>query len=62
MTQVRAYIRPALTTIGAVDVRVMSANIYEGWADAHHRVRSARAKADIVQPRLERLALKCPRT
>jgi endonuclease/exonuclease/phosphatase (EEP) superfamily protein YafD len=31
-----------------VEVRVMSANIYEGMADAHDLVRSARAQADVV--------------
>ena len=30
------------------NVRVMSANIYEGMADADHLVRSARAQADVV--------------
>lgn len=32
----------------AVDIRLMSANLYEGKADADHLVRSAQARADVI--------------
>jgi endonuclease/exonuclease/phosphatase (EEP) superfamily protein YafD len=46
--QLPLYLGSGVNRIAGVDVRVMSANIYEGMADAHHLVRSARAQADVV--------------
>jgi endonuclease/exonuclease/phosphatase (EEP) superfamily protein YafD len=46
--EIPLYLGSTANRIAGVDVRVMSANIYEGTADAHDLVRSARAQADVV--------------
>jgi endonuclease/exonuclease/phosphatase (EEP) superfamily protein YafD len=46
--QLPLYLGSDANRIAGVEVRVMSANIYEGRADANDLVRSARAKADVV--------------
>jgi endonuclease/exonuclease/phosphatase (EEP) superfamily protein YafD len=46
--QIPLYLGPTANRTASVDVRVMSANIYEGTADADHLVRSAGAQADVV--------------
>jgi endonuclease/exonuclease/phosphatase (EEP) superfamily protein YafD len=46
--QLPLYLGSGVNRIAGVDVRVMSANIYEGRADAHHLVRRAQAQADVV--------------
>jgi hypothetical protein len=46
--EIPLYLGSDANRIAGVEVRVMSANIYEGMADAHHLVRSARAQADVI--------------
>ena len=46
--QLPLYLGSDASRTAGVEVRVMSANIYEGMADAHQLVRSARAQADVV--------------
>ena len=46
--QIPLYLGSDANRIAGVEVRVMSANIYEGMADAHHLVRSAQAQADVI--------------
>jgi endonuclease/exonuclease/phosphatase (EEP) superfamily protein YafD len=46
--EIPLYLGSAANRTAGVEVRVMSANIYEGMADAPHLVRSARAQADVV--------------
>ncbi len=46
--QLPLYLGSDANRIAGVEVRVMSANIYEGRADAHQLVGSARAQADVV--------------
>jgi endonuclease/exonuclease/phosphatase (EEP) superfamily protein YafD len=46
--QLPLYLGSDASRTAGVEIRVMSANIYEGRADAHHLVRSARAQADVV--------------
>lgn len=46
--QLPLYLHPTAGRTTGVDVRVMSANLYEGTADPEHLVRSAREQADVV--------------
>lgn len=46
--EIPLYLGSDVNRIADVEVRVMSANIREGMADAHHLVRSARTQADVV--------------
>jgi len=46
--QLPLYFGSHASRTAGVDVRMMSVNIYEGRADAHDLVRSARAQADVI--------------
>jgi len=46
--QLPLYLRSDVSRTAGVEVRVVSANIYEGMADPDHLVRSAEAQADVI--------------
>jgi len=46
--QLPLYLRSDASRTAGVDIRVISANIYEGMADPDHLVRSAQAQADVI--------------